>query len=291
MNWSRYMAFRWLAGSLLLLMGALPPAAIAHGDLELRIAAATRAIEATVEASKDLGTLYLSRGELHREHKDWEAAALDYDRAAKLNSDLVVDFPRAQLLADQNQLEAARSLFDAVLAKHSAHAETFVGRARVQVRLENPQAAVGDFQRALALIRWPEPELFLELARAQMTLGQAEDAIHSLDQGMKRCGPIVALQNYAVEIELGRKNTREAVSRLDRIIEQTDRKENWLAQRGNILLAEGRTDEARKSLQKALEAIDLLPRPIRQAPPMQKLQSDLHTTLLALKPGQALSAD
>src|SRR5687767_1074859 len=67
----------------------------AHGELEIRIAKVTRQIET---ATNNLDQLHLERGELHREHKDWEAAKSDYDRAEQLNPRLFVDFCRAQML-------------------------------------------------------------------------------------------------------------------------------------------------------------------------------------------------
>src|SRR5262245_61779107 len=71
----------------------LPAAAYAHGELLIRIGALSRQI-----ATNPAPQLYLNRGELYREDRNWEAAERDYFQAAKLGVPLdSVDFCRAQL--------------------------------------------------------------------------------------------------------------------------------------------------------------------------------------------------
>ena len=64
------------------------------------------------EQDPNNASLYLKRGELHRIHQDWPAAAADYDRAAQLDPNLaVVDLARGAMAAVELQhIEAARNL-------------------------------------------------------------------------------------------------------------------------------------------------------------------------------------
>ncbi|MEO5803824.1 MAG: hypothetical protein ABIR24_09860 [Verrucomicrobiota bacterium] len=262
---------------ILFLAAISPEKANAHGDLEIRIEEVTRKIET---ATNKFASLYLERGELHREHQSWTEAEADYARAAKLDLKLeAVDFCHAKMLDDSGQLESARAMFDKVLNGSPNNGEAFIGRARVLVKLNQPKPAVADFRHALELLREPKPEHFLELAKVLTSENSTNDALRSLDAGIKKFGPEVTLQLYALELDLGRKNTDAALARLDTIIERAARKESWLARRGDILLAVNRPTEAQKSFESALAAIKLLPSVLQKAPPMQNLQSRIHAAL------------
>ena len=112
----------------------------------------------------------------------------------------------------------------------------------------------------------PEPELYLE--RAQV-LGEdkryVHEALRGLDEGIKRLGPLVTLELAAIEIELRRKNYDAALTRLDLIAAQSERKEMWLVRRGEILKAAGRNEEAHVAFNAALVAIESLPSARRQS--------------------------
>lgn len=267
----------WASAAILICCIASPQSVSAHGELLIRIGEATKKIEA---ATNHLATLYLQRGELYREDQNWAEAEADYSRAAQQDPKLEAgDFCRAKLLDDSGQLEASRDMFNKVIARSPKNGEAFIGRARVLVKLNEPQPATADFQEGLKLLTNPKSEYFLELAQILMTQNKTDEALHTLDSGIKKFGPIVPLQLYALELELARKNTDAALSRLDTIIERAERKENWLARRGDILLAAGRSAEARKSFNASLAAIKLLPMVLQKASPMQNLQSRVQMAL------------
>jgi tetratricopeptide (TPR) repeat protein len=183
------------------------------------------------------------------------------------------------MLSDSGQLEAARATFDKVIAHSPASGEALVGRARVLVGLGRREVAIDDYQRALRLLREPQPEHFVELAQVLAAQSRPDDALRTLDDGLKKLGPVITLQILAFNLELGRNHTVAALARLDAILEHAPRKENWLAQRGDILLAAGRAAEARRSYEAALAAIRILPGRIQQNPPMQKLSTRINAAL------------
>ena len=264
------------------LLGTLvaPRAAYAHGDLELRLAEFTRQIEAT---TNNPAGLYLERGELAREHGMWEIAGPDFERAAQLDPNLPgVDRCRAKFLADRGQLEAAQAMFDRALKRSPGDGESFVGRARVRARLGQRQAAIADYWRGLERLPEPQPEYAVELAQALVAENQVAEALRALDEGIKKLGPIVPLQGYALDLELGRKNTNAALARLETILARAFRKENWFARRGDILLEAGRPAEARKSYEAALAAVSRLPGRLQQGPAMVKLQAQVNAALAGI---------
>jgi len=249
----------------------------AHGELLIRIADVTKKIK---ESTNNNALLYLERGELHREDKDWIAASSDYDRAAQLNPKLdSVDFCRAKMLEDSGQLAAARDLLNKILSRSPKDGEAYIVRAHVFVKLGQHHLAVADFRRGLESMLEPQPEHFLQLAQSLIILDKRDEALSALDDGNRKLGTNVILQRYALDLELERKNFSAALARLDSIIEREPRKETWFAQRGDILIASGKPEEARKSFQASLKAVQALPLRIQQGPAMLNLQSRVNTAL------------
>ena len=123
-------------------------------------------------------------------------------------------------------------MFGQALQRNPDDGECFVGRARVLVRLGQRQAAIADYWRGLERLREPQPEYVVELAQALTAEGQVAEALRALDEGIKKLGPIVPLQGYALELELGRKNNDAALARLETILARALRKESWFARRG-----------------------------------------------------------
>jgi tetratricopeptide (TPR) repeat protein len=263
-----------------ILLIALPQAVMAHGELLIRIAAITRQIQA---ATNNPATLYLQRGELHREHRDWQAAASDYDSAARFDPKLLaLDRCRATMLADAGKLDEALALFNKAIDRSPSEGLLYLGRARVLANLGRCDAAITDFRHGINLLREPVPDCFRELAEIQVANAQTNSALQSLDDGIRKFGPILLLQAYALDLELRCGNNEAALTRLDTILPAAPRKEGWFARRGDILLALGRPGEARIAYEAALKATDILPPPLQRGPPIQKLRSRVNAALAVI---------
>lgn len=245
-----------------ILLTLLSSVAHAHEGLHEQIVAVT----AKIRRDPKNASLYLQRGELHRLHSDWPRAAADYDRAARLQPSLiVVDLARGKMLFESRRLQQAKFVLDRFLRLQPNHVEGFITRARVLARMGIPVQAAQDFTQALTLAPTPEPELYLE--RAQVLAEDEryiEDALRGLDEGIGRLGPLVTLQLLAIDLESRRKNYDAALTRLDLIAAQSERKEMWLVRRGEILRNAGRIEEARATFKAALTAIESLPPDRRQ---------------------------
>jgi tetratricopeptide (TPR) repeat protein len=267
----------WVFFALSLLAGRN---AFAHGQLLIRVAEVSRQIDTTTNKT---ARLYLERAQLYRMDQNWAAAEADYTRAEKLAPNLIsVQVCHAGMLADSGQLEPASKMFTAVLERASQNGDALVGRARVRLKLGQRQAAMADFKRGLELLAEPAAEDFVDLA-AELTIeGKPTDALQTLDTGIKRLGPIPALQTPAIDLELSRKNYEGALARIETIVPQLLRKEIWLARRADVLLADGRNAEARQSYRDALVAIASLPSRVQQSPPMLSLKSRVEESLSAM---------
>jgi len=188
------------------------------------------AITAKIKRDPKNASLYLQRGELHRLHRDWSRAAADYDRTALLQPGLtIVDLARGKMLFESGRFQRAKLTLDRFLTRQPNHFEGLMTRARVLAKIGSTAAAVEDFTQAISQSPAPEPELYLE--RAQLIAGHGkniDEALSGLDEGIKRLGPVVTLQLPAIELELGRQNYEGALSRLELIAAQSERKEAWL---------------------------------------------------------------
>jgi tetratricopeptide (TPR) repeat protein len=250
---------RVFTGVVVLLM-LLSSFARAHGGLHEQIVAVT----AKIRQDPKNASLYLQRGELHRLHRDWPHAAVDYDRAARLQPSLtIVDLARGKMLFESHRLQQAKFVLDRFLRRQPNHVEGFITRARVLAKMGARVQAAQDFTQALTST--PEPELYLE--RAQVLAEDeryVEQALRGLDEGINRLGPLVTLQLLAIDLESRRRNYDAALARLDLIAAQSERKEMWLVRRAEILRNAGRIDEARATFKAALLAIESLPPDRRQ---------------------------
>ena len=242
----------------------------AHEGLHEQIAAITEKIRRDPKNA----SLYLQRGELHRLHRDWARASADYDWAARLQPELkIVDLARGKMFFESGRLQRAKFTLDRFLHQQPGHFEGLITRARVLAKLGARSDAVKDFTRALAVSAAPEPELYLE--RAQVIAGdetRVGEALSSLDEGIKRLGPLVTLQLAAIDLELRRHSYDGALTRLDLIAAQSERKETWLVRRGEILRLAGKEEEARAAFNAALVAIESLPPERRQTRTVTALQ-------------------
>jgi predicted Zn-dependent protease len=254
----------WLLGVGILLSSF----AYAHEGLHEQIAAIT----AKIKRDPKNASLYLQRGELHRLHCDWSRAATDYNRAARLQPGLtIVDLARGKMLFESGRLQRSKLVLDRFLSQQPNHFEGLTTRARVLAKLGTTVDAIKDFTGAIA--QSPEPELYLERAETTVRDGKRlDEALSGLDEGIKRLGPIVTLQLPAIELELRRQNYEGALSRLDLVAAQSERKETWLVRRGEILRLAGRDEEARAAFNAALVAIESLPPWRRQSKAVTALQ-------------------
>jgi len=269
------------------------PLVQAHPDLDWQISQMTARIEADPRNAR----LYLQRGELYRNHRDWSAAEADFLRARALQPDLAaVDFYIGQLKLDADLPKQAKQALDRFLAKEPDHARAHIARARALVRLGQPRAAVRDYDRALQAHgkdHRPEPTYYLERAHALASVGtkHVDAALRGLDDGLERLGRPVTLQLYAIELELERGRHDAALARLEQIASRANRQESWLVRRGEILESAGRVVEARSAYAAALDAIEALPVSRRGSRAMQRLQTQAATAVERLDASASASGD
>lgn len=257
----------------------------AHADLLAFIARLT----AQINTNQNDADALIQRADLYRLHGNWDEARADHAAAGRIapgSTSLLLG--QAQLQVDLGEDSSARTAYDAVLSRDPTNAAALFGRAPVLARLGERKAAIADYSRGLALSAFPQPGHFLERAGLQAAEYGADEAIKGLEEGLARLGWMVALQKAAIELELQRQQTDEALARLETIITRSNRKETWLAWKGEILLTAGRTQQAQDVLSAALKAIDGLPPRMRTSPGMTELRAKVEGLLGSPTAGSGL---
>lgn len=247
----------------------------AHQDLDETIAELTQQIKASPQ---DAGT-HLQRGELHRLHRDWRAAAADYDRAEILDPNLTeIRVARGRMFLDSGDNKRALIELDAALDAHPIEARHLRGQALMNQG--RPSEAAADYWAVIKQSKHPEPDDYLDCARAYSAAGDDARALKVLNTEGAKSG--MAIETAALELEMKMSRYKDALKRVDRLTASANRKETWLARRGEILEKQGRTDEAHTAYEAALTALESLPPARRQAEASVRLTETLKSALSRL---------
>ena len=123
----------------------------------------------------------------------------------------------------------------------------------------------------------PEPDHYLLRAQLSAAGGHRElpAAIAGLDQGIRKLGPVVTLETRALDLEEAQGNWSAALARVDRLVTNVRRPDQWLERRAQVLDCAGRPDEARRARQQGLALLEALPAALRDRPDNLKLRQRL----------------
>jgi tetratricopeptide (TPR) repeat protein len=258
----------------LMLLIACPQLAQAHPELTGRI----EAISEKIAADPKNPALYLQRGDLFRAHSDWTAAEKDFTKAASLDATVSeVDFFRGKMLQDMGELEEAKAALDRFLKAEPQSANGYVIRSRILTELDKPLDAAKDMDKALEHFTDPLPDLYLERAMLYRKAGvQFRDRTRSgLEEGITRFGPLVSIIEQLVDLELEIGRYEHALKYIERLPEAIKDQPQWLARRGDIYLALGKTQEALQAYKSALAQITALPARRRDSRKVSQLRMRL----------------
>ncbi|CAN0098873.1 unnamed protein product, partial [Phaeothamnion confervicola] len=180
------------------------------GDPDRAIAACTRVIDRRITYNPDVA--YSNRGLMHAYKDEYDLALSDFDASIRLNSgnpfarlgramalrnkgdynraladvEAVLRLPlnsderlsallqKAQTLRDQGAYDTARAQFEAVMAIYPTHAWAYAGRASTFRAQGATARALADFDRALALEKFPAA--YVGRAGLHESLGNLEQA-------------------------------------------------------------------------------------------------------------------
>ena len=244
-----------------LLLGGFLSSVHGHGDLGIKIE------KLTLEIAQDPtnATLYLRRANLHRLHKDWDAALADLQQLAmRMPGDPKVLILRGQVYFDAGFTLAAKTSLEQFLAVEPDHAEGWLQLARIRAR--RGLNANSQYDRHVVLAKKVDAGMFLEWARAVSTLEPQylKRSLEVLDRGIAAKGSVWLLEEEAIAYHVKLQQFDKALKRLDAILKASHRLERWLDLRARILFRAGRIEQAEQAWRDCLKTIERLPERIRR---------------------------
>jgi tetratricopeptide (TPR) repeat protein len=229
-----------------LVMGALQ--VLAHPELDEQI----RLLTAQLELQPNNPELYLRRADVRRQHAEFELALSDIATAARLKPGWSkVSLAQAQTLFDASRTDDAQKAVEEFLLAEPHHATALVLRGRCKLKLGKLEQTVADYSAALNEFAQPSPDLYVERARLQASMGRFDEAVRGLDEGAARLAGAPTLQLASIEYERQRGNFAAAVERADKLLGAV-RQSDILLLRAQLLEQAGRLNEAQKAFQEIL---------------------------------------
>ena len=206
------------------------------------------------------GNLWFRRAMLEYAHGDWETALLDLDKAELFAlGKFSTRWWRGMCLDQLRRPHEAKQELDDFLKSNPTHAGALASRARVKLKLNLADDALGDFRAALVNCSNAEPDLVQEVAQALAANGHEGEAIELLDKSLARLGAVPSLQLRILEIEMAAGHHDAALSRIKEIQRTAPRPEPWMEKRAAMLAEAGRTDECQTAWNSLLLHLAALP--------------------------------
>lgn len=253
--------------------------AYGHGDFHKMV----QGLNVEIKKDPKNAKLYFLRAELKREHENFKEAYADYAYAQKLDSTYPeVHIGLANLYYDTKKFEQALVEINQYLSRNPAQAASgYLLRARVFLELKKWTEADLDFDTVIRTTPYPNIDLYIEKAKAKEFTNppQINAAIEDLDRAILAFGNNVVVQEYAVELELKRKNFDRAVQRIDLVLKDMPRKETWLFKKGEALELAQKKEAARDIFKEAQREISQLPSRLQNTPAMRELSKKLRQKL------------
>jgi len=203
------------AGAVLVAAGLLlAPAAFAHPDLTAQINRLSEQIQAEPENVE----LLIRRGDLHRRHEEYAAAARDFEAARALAPNHPeIDFYQGRLGLEAGDIDAAARYLDRYLAENPLHPGAWRLRAETALGQGDARSAADAFGRAVRFSETPSPALFRQWVLALLAAGDRHGALAAVDAGLERLGVEVSLLGLGSDTALADRDAGRAQSYLKRL--------------------------------------------------------------------------
>jgi tetratricopeptide (TPR) repeat protein len=230
-----------------------------------------------IEAAPNNPDLLLQRARMFMVAKKYDQAMADLNFAARLKPSAELQREKARVLIEGGWSEDGLKQANTYIAANPNDSDAYALRARLNSKLGKIDEANRDYSLALQNSREPALDLYFEQARMLNQAGGAylKDALTTINDGIQRIGPVITLEQAALELEQRQGSYDAALKRLDGVIQRMPLKDTFMAQRGDILAQAGRYDEAKTAYQGALDEIGKLPPFKKNLPAKQELEKQL----------------
>jgi tetratricopeptide (TPR) repeat protein len=226
--------------------------------------------------------LYIERGLLYRDHGDVRASMDSLEKAKALDPDLSqLDYLFGQLLEETGNYSEALVYLDRFVQENPDNVHGKISKARALSGNGQFERAAQEYTEVVKIANNAGPDIYLERANALKDAGPIyySTAIQGLDEGIEKFGVQVVLQIAAIDILRLENDWPGALDRVEILLAHSQRKERWLALKGDLLRLSGDRESASTAYLSALAAISTLPDSRRYTKATQKLTDDLRVKL------------
>lgn len=260
----------------LILMGLLslliPSFLFAHGDIHEQIIQISKRIEKDPNNS----ALYLKRGQLYVQHKDFDKAEKDYQKVRFLDKKLIItDILMAQLLVKKKQPQKGLPYINTYLQHKNKDVNGLLLRAKIYQQLQKQTLAKQDIKTAFTNLKNPLPKHYILIAEATLLADNSNiaEAIVWLQKGQSQFGFDIVLKEKEIDLLTKSKQYDGALLAIDEVLERFQRKEKWLFQKGQICENANQPKVAIIHYKATLKAIHNLPKRLQMTGKMMELEA------------------
>ena len=253
-------------------------AASAHGSLPLRIGILTERLESDPRNVE----LLLKRGELYRQHRNWQAALDNFSQALQLDPDAaIVDFFIGRVLHQAGRPSEALPRLRRFVQSDPDHANGWLYMARSAAALGMLEDASEMYRKAIMTAPVKTPDHYLEWSEAHFANSPTRvgGAIAILENGIARLGPIVSMVQRAMQLKRMTGDLDGAMRYLEMLPSALKNSPRWLTTRADLRRESQTVGEAIGLYLQALAAIDKLPASRRHSPALTELKRYLQRQL------------
>jgi tetratricopeptide (TPR) repeat protein len=221
------------------------------------VAQRIQALTQKVDQSPEDATLRLRRAWVYLEFNQFEQAMADIKLAESLGDPVAAAYTRGVLLYRQGDYAAARPYFDRYLKSYPEQWSALGYRARLLRDIGENRLALADYESLIRLNAALNPGYYVAAARlmANEPGRGVDEALALLDARAARRGSMASLQRYAIELERNRGNYTAAIERMGMLDEKLRATPQWQLDVAELLLLEGRGEEALPYLTVAQEQL------------------------------------
>lgn len=260
----------------LILLFCVPLSAWSHGDLHDQI----DRVSQHLKGGHPKAAHYLKRGQLYLQHGNYPDAITDLGKSLELETELnVAHYHLAQAhlaMGNSDTAEHHIKLFLKPLGQenYGGLSRGYALLGKIHQKKNEHLEAVQAFEKSLQNNMQPAPVDYLQVAGSYVKLGKEyqQKALDILDQGIVRLGPVVTLQEEAIELDLLSGSYDAALNRVKTLRSQGINEANIYFKQASIMSQAGRFEEAQASYKKALAEIERLPANKQASRPIQKLR-------------------
>ncbi len=251
----------------------------AHGPVHAQIDSLSKLIT----QYPDSLNLYFERGIYYQLDEDYERAIADFEKVLIMDKEVYTTyFPLSEIYFETEEYALASKYIDQYIKQFPQHANGQILYAKIHFALGDDDLAIIGFDNAIAIKKdKSSPEDFIHLANV-WRIQNPEKAYKVLEEGVQKIGPYVSLQKHLVGLANEHEWYDRSMQIINNILAKASRKEYWLLQKADLLVKQGKYEQAKSHYQNCLSEIEGLKSKIKETDYVQNISQKAKLALSAL---------